>query len=117
MIIFSNPQPDSVNYNLFFFPTTTFRVKRRCLFTWNMFLVVPYINYFRSMARLGSQLYKITPGKFSLGLPTYMEEIQYTGNVPSRRYIDMLVEFVHFELYLTQNLYDFTGISKVQIYW
>lgn len=49
-------------------------------FIWNMCLVAQSTNCFKNMAPLKNLLFKIIPGRLFLGLHTYMEETQCTGN-------------------------------------
>lgn len=56
------------------------RVLKSCQFIWNMSLEVPSTNYFKNMGHLGSLLSKITLGRFSPGLLTYMEGRLSIGN-------------------------------------
>jgi len=67
--------PDSVISLSFHFP----RVKKGFQFIWSMSLVVQSISYFKNTVPLRNRLFKIIPGRFFLGLPICMEEIQFTG--------------------------------------
>lgn len=55
------------------------RVNKRFQSTWNMSLVVQFINCFKSMVLSENLLFKLILDKFYLGLLTCMQEIQCTG--------------------------------------